>query len=300
MIAWLLSKLDANPHTVFSESELRALDEDAFEQFRSAGLLERLPDLQAGDGYSLDNSGRVLTVVASDEGFEALDLNDLSFPPVSLDEAARRRWQVRIDGLIEKFRKVNGLTGPYEALESNLFLLGQRDLEDGSIACCMALVGRRSFISALAPIPALLGQKYPRVVVVTRRAPSLTESVRLEVMGITVSPLLEADPLRVTKLRLPGGLFFDSGIFRNDDYSTVVWRDQTFNLLRSEALVIQVLHAAFKSPSPEVAEEKIIAQLQHARLSDASDLRDVLRRSGVWMTLVVAGKRRGFYCLDIP
>ena len=98
----------------------------------------------------------------------------------------------------------------------------------------------------------------------------------------------------------PLSLEFDAGIYRNENYSMVVWRDRTFDLTPEEALAVQILHEASMTLNPDVRETYLMARLQHSNLSTASDLTDVFWRCPAWNTLVVPGSRQGFYRMALP
>jgi hypothetical protein len=229
-----------------------------------------------------------------------VDLEDPEFPPVRLSEDMVRQWQVDPPGLIQRFRSVNKLSGPFELLQPRIWLLGEVDSEEGPVGVCLAFNGHQDILPFASGIPTLLGSRYARVIVGARQgaAPSLVD--RLAQMKVTVSALVDEEPLRIKDVRLPGGLFFDAGLWRNEDYSVIHWRDQTFTLYQAEAFVVQRLHQASKTLSPAVLDARLVAAVQDAGLTEATELRDILRRSGVWNTLVVSGSRRGYYRLELP
>jgi hypothetical protein len=301
VIRWLLERLNESPGRTFYETELRARDETGFESIRANGLLSAIPDLVAGQSYDWMSGTRLLTVVSGKDGeLEAIDLEDPSFRAIQLTDVMRRQWRVDEIALMREIRAANQVDGPSEVIAPRVWLLGQRSLDDGSLACCLGFVRRGHFIQTLASLPALLGDRFAKVLVATLAGPSNSEDRLLRTMGIETSSLDETNPLIIQSLPMAEGHFYDSGIYRSDDYSRVVWKGVPFSFLAAGALIIRSLHRASKTLNPEVRESTLVAELHEALLSDASDIRDVLRRSGAWKTLVVQGKRPGFYRLNLP
>lgn len=301
MIGWLLRCLDANPGRVFYETELREKDELAFEALRAESLLRALPNLKVGDSYDWQTNGRLLTIVegGARPGVEAIDLDDPDLLPVRLSAEQLRLWEVDDTKLIERFRDASELTGKGEPLSRGLYLLGERESGGETAACCLALVGNSELVAALAPVCSLLGPAYSSFVVGCFQTPTRSQSRRLEAMGIRVSVLDERQPLMMREMALAGGLFFDHDLIRNHDYTQVRWRGQNFTFTTVQARVVQLLHEAHKGGQAPISGSSLMVVLQQTGLSTASDLRDVMRRSMAWMTLIVSA-RRGYYRLGLP
>jgi hypothetical protein len=95
-------------------------------------------------------------------------------------------------------------------------------------------------------------------------------------------------------------LFADSGLLRNNDYTAVVWRGIPFSFSKAEARAVELLHEAYKSGgSHDVHQQQLLTAVNELNAFPPT-LRDLFRRTGAWKTLVVPGRRRGFYRVDLP
>ena len=81
----------------------------------------------------------------------------------------------------------------------------------------------------------------------------------------------------------------------SEDYVSITFNDQTFTLTSRQAQVVQILHEAHKNELPDVVQHHILEELGSQR----SRLRDTFKRSDLWGTLIVQGKKSGTYRLNL-
>src|SRR5205823_4675838 len=134
------------------------------------------------------------------------------YPPLKVSADALRQWQLDMAGVTELFRAHNGLSGVPEALTERHHFLGHCETDRGKAACLLALTGNHDLVAHLACLPILLPGDYQEFVVATLTSPKPTEKQRLESLRITLSPIDQKEPFRLTGLTLRGGLFFDNGL----------------------------------------------------------------------------------------
>ena len=80
-----------------------------------------------------------------------------------------------------------------------------------------------------------------------------------------------------------------------DDYRSICFNGETFELTRKQAGIVKVLHKAFKRGTPSVDKLTLLAAVE----SETSQMRDLFKHSPLWQKLVVSGKRRGTYRLNL-
>ena len=102
----------------------------------------------------------------------------------------------------------------------------------------------------------------------------------------------------VTASELPGSQSRDSPpeqFTHSEDYHTINFRGEPYTLTHTQAAVVRYLHENAERGTPDVSQDTILAEIE----SGAERLRDLFRDSPLWGTLIVKGKRRGHYKLNI-
>jgi hypothetical protein len=77
---------------------------------------------------------------------------------------------------------------------------------------------------------------------------------------------------------------------------SLTFRNQSYTLTPQQAEVIDSLNDAYRSGKPDVGKDEILEKIG----SPNSRLQDTFRNSGLWRTVIVPGKRRGTYRLNLP
>jgi hypothetical protein len=89
---------------------------------------------------------------------------------------------------------------------------------------------------------------------------------------------------------------WDFELSHSDDFRCVTLHNtRSFTLTPAAALAVQVLYDAYQKGTPELSEEDIMKKIG----SPGKRLRDSFRNLEAWNTLVIQGKRRGTYRLDL-
>ena len=81
----------------------------------------------------------------------------------------------------------------------------------------------------------------------------------------------------------------------SDDYRSIRWMGKTYSLTRPQATMIKTLHLAYLRGHPDVEKLTLLGSVE----SETSEVRDFLRKSGLWMGLVIPGSRKGTYRLHL-
>ena len=89
----------------------------------------------------------------------------------------------------------------------------------------------------------------------------------------------------------PGPKSFD----HSPDFSTVRSKGRGYSLGPNERAAFRVLYEAWERDTPELGGDYVIEQAE----SNARNMSELFKRSGVWKTLVVPGSRRGVYRLSL-
>lgn len=297
MIRWMLTRLERDPHAVFQERDLKSRDEAEFEQLRRGRLVRRLPGVGVGDSYS-DPSGRLLTVVANPDGsLEAIDDEDPEFGPVPVEPADSSLWQLDLEALARRVQQANGLSGQPEPLDDRLFFLGEAEHDGLRVAFILGLFPDGSSAwPLLAALPGLLPFGYGRIVVVSPRLDlPPTDRRRLEPLGVLVVPLDRSDLLSLHDAMASGQRGLNPGFDHSDDFRSVWAVGREFSFTPRQAEVVKILYRAHRNRASEVGWPDIRDQLE----SYPQRMRDIFKRSDAWGTLIVPGKTRGSYRLDL-
>ncbi len=303
MIHWMLTRLEKNPRALFEEWELEKQNPAALEAIKREGLIRRLPAPRLGDSY-VDPSGRLRTVVANPDGtLEAIDEDDPECDPVPVTLSEVASWTVNVDLLCQRFREVNILSGDFGRLHERLYLLG--DLSPGRAVVLAFLPDERSGVPLLMTLPALAPTTTREFIVVV---PSLTlpppELRRLESLHIWVRALRPDDPFALDEWLAADQETTAKGKFsHSEDFRSFTLDDRVFSLTPRQAEVVRILLRAFRSGAPELGWPQIRGQLSTQlgiqRESLPERFTDVFKRSDAWGNLVVSGKTRNSYRLNL-
>lgn len=88
----------------------------------------------------------------------------------------------------------------------------------------------------------------------------------------------------------------ESGTFVHSPcYTSVRWNGEEFHFSPNQASVIRLLHESYQQGVGEMSQHLLLTEIE----SKSRRLRDVLRRSGAWGTLVVHGERKGTFRLNM-
>lgn len=80
------------------------------------------------------------------------------------------------------------------------------------------------------------------------------------------------------------------------DFRSIKFEGHSHTLTGKQAQVIEALHAAWLQGTPSLGTAHILEKLD----TPASRLRDTFKRSDLWGTLIVRGKKRGTVRLNLP
>jgi len=81
----------------------------------------------------------------------------------------------------------------------------------------------------------------------------------------------------------------------SDDYRSVVFEGERHTLTSQQAQIVEMLHNAHSSGTPDLGKDYILEKLG----TPASRLRDTFKRSKLWGTLIVVGAKRGTCRLNL-
>jgi hypothetical protein len=115
---------------------------------------------------------------------------------------------------------------------------------------------------------------------------------------ITSAFALEGDAKRGTRGKHPESAKTESSdaFICSPDYRSVKFRDVSLSFTSRQAQVIEMLHEAHNKGAPELGKDYILEQLGER----SSRLRDTFKKHEAWNFLIVGGKKRGTYRLDLP
>jgi hypothetical protein len=293
----MLARMEKVPFAVFPERDLIARDPAEFERLKRERLVRRLPGAGVGDSYS-GPSGRLLTVVANPDGsLEAIDDEDPEFGPVPVEPADSSSWQLDLEAVARRVQQANGLSGQPEPLDDRLFFLGEAEHDGLRVAFILGLFPDASSAwPLLAGLPSLLPSGYGRIVVVTPRLDlPPTDRRRLEPLGVLVVPLDRGDLLSLHDAMASGQRDLDEGFDHSDDFRSVRAAGREFSFTPLQAEVVKILYRAHRNRASEVGWPDIRVQLD----SEAQRMRDIFKRSDAWGTLIVQGRTKGSYRLNL-
>jgi len=89
---------------------------------------------------------------------------------------------------------------------------------------------------------------------------------------------------------------WDFAFRHSPDYSQVTVRNREFHLTERQAKIVRALHQAWENGSPELGQAYI---LDNEFDTHSGQLRYYFKNSDAWKNLVVQGKRRGIFRLNI-
>ncbi len=79
------------------------------------------------------------------------------------------------------------------------------------------------------------------------------------------------------------------------DYRSVNFRGKMFTFTSRQAQAVEILHEAYNRGTPDVGKTYILEALD----SNTTRLKDAFQKSEAWGTLIIQGKRKGLYRLNI-
>ncbi len=152
------------------------------------------------------------------------------------------------------------------------------------------------------PIPSLGPQERKRqhtdiekmTVELSRRGELGEEEIPMENRHETTMTLENESAFQGQRIE-PGEATPSPAFKHSEDYISITFNDQTFTLTSRQAQVVQILHEAHKNELPDVGQHHILEKLG----SQSSRLRDTFKRSDLWGTLIVQGKKSGTYRLNL-
>jgi hypothetical protein len=299
----MLTRLEKNPRALFEEWELKGQDSAAFEDAKRTGLVRRLPAPHVGESY-VDRSGRLLTVVANPDGtVEGIDEDDPECEPLPVEPSEVASWTVNADVLCQRFREANSLSGTSGCLHERLYLLG--DLSPGRAVILAFPPDERSAVSLLMELPALASTTIREfVVAVPSLTPPPAEQRRLEALHIWVQALRPDDPFALGEGPTADQEMTAERTFsHSDDFRSFTLDGRVFSLTPRQAEVVRILLRAFRSGAPELGWPQIRSQLSSQlgvqRESLPERFIDMFKRSDAWGNLVMRGKTRNSYRLNL-
>ena len=79
------------------------------------------------------------------------------------------------------------------------------------------------------------------------------------------------------------------------DFASIIWKGEVYSLSPRQAKVIKILKEQYDKGPPELSEQYIMEKLG----TPSSNLKDTFRKSDLWKKLVIPGKKKGNFKLDI-
>lgn len=125
MIEWLLARVEKNPHSTFTNSELLQLTSQAMEALGAPGSFRRVP-IEPECAEITWRDGRTLTVMVTEDGMEAFDERDPDFEPVAVDMADLESWQFDLLAFAKVVQSPNGLVGEPALIHERIVFAGTR------------------------------------------------------------------------------------------------------------------------------------------------------------------------------
>jgi hypothetical protein len=243
-------------------------------------------------------------VVANPDGtLEAIDEADPECEPVPVALSEIASWSVIVEVLCQRFRDANGLSGTSGCLHERLHLLG--DLSSERAAVLAFLADERSGVPLLMTLPALAPTTIREfIVVVPSFTLSPTEQRRLEALHIWVRALRPDDPFALDEeLAADQETTAKHRYSHSEDFRSFTLDDRVFSLTPRQAEVVRILLRAFRTGAPELGWPQIRAQLSAQlgiqRESLPERFTEIFKRSDAWGNLVVSGKTRNSYRLNL-
>jgi hypothetical protein len=303
VIRWILARMEKSPSAVFYEKELAGRFPADFEWAKRERLLCRAQAQVDGGSYSFGQA-RSLTVVSDEGQIEAFDDEDPEAEPVQLTLADLVQWRLDLEALALSFQEANGLHGKPESLDDRLFFLGEAERSDCKAAYVLGLLHEPRVAQALlAALPALLPRGYGRTVVVCPSfEPTPTHRRQLQSLGVSIVPMDAENPLALSEraaLEQEAMAGASPDFHHSEDFRSVSVGDREFALTPRQAEVIQILYRAHRNRTPELGWAQIRAQLSTKIDSYPERLTDIFKRSDAWKELIVSGRTRGSYRLNL-
>ncbi|HEY4310478.1 MAG TPA: hypothetical protein VGN12_13585 [Pirellulales bacterium] len=130
-----------------------------------------------------------------------------------------------------------------------------------------------------------------------------TSAAAREAMDIAVNTfedlLTQIWVLRAPKPGPPAKRQATEGFRSSDDFATVIWRDREFYFTGLQAKAVEALFRAFENGAPSLHQSSVLKAAGSDQKSLASLFRNG-KRHPAWHTLIVAGKVKGSFHLQIP
>lgn len=303
MIRWMLARMEKSPSALFYEKELAGRFPADFEWAKKERMLRHVQTQVDGGSYSFSQS-RTLTVVSDDGQIEAFDDEDPEAEPVQLSLADLAQWRLDLEALARSFQEANGLHGKPESLDDRLFFLGEAERNDYKAAYVLGLLHEPRVAQALlAALPGLLPTGYSRTVVVCPSfEPPPTHRRQLKSLGVSIVRL-DAQNLfalnETAALEQEATVGASADFHHSEDFRSVSVAGRGFALTPRQAEVVQILYRAHRNRTPELGWPQICAQLRTKIDSYPERLTDIFKRSAAWGKLIVPGKTRGSYRLNL-
>jgi hypothetical protein len=113
-----------------------------------------------------------------------------------------------------------------------------------------------------------------------------------EASAASISTAEESNPeIPATTVDQPTASTFSASA----DYRSIRYNGAAHTLTRNQAAIIKILHEAFQRGTPSVGKSELLAAIESKNVR----IQDSFKRSPLWQTLVVSGKRRGTYRLNL-
>jgi hypothetical protein len=195
----MLARLADLPHSIFSEAELRALNEADFEAARYTRLLRyNRTDLHYAmypcSSPACEGASRTIAEVRGQ--YFALCNCPVSESLIPVQPAEIKMWRVDLDCLSALLQQSNGLSGEAEALNDRLIYLGKRTRSSVWFGVILALVTEEHVRLYVDSLPRQFAQSHDRLVIVCPGfRPRQTLARAYEGRPYIFASLSEHDPL---------------------------------------------------------------------------------------------------------
>ncbi len=299
MIPWMLARLEQNPHTAFTEKELKEAFPEEFQQARQQRLVRRVsvPPSPGALGTYRHPSGHTWLVASTADGYEAFDGEDSEADPVTVSVDDLVLWSIDLEIFAIKLQQANGLRGKPDQLNQWLYFLGERNEVGDKTAYVLALFSVEDIASEqLLMLPGLLPRRHRKLVVLCPGfQPSPVLQRRVEDQNLTLMSLQFQSHGSFALTEFPGQEPEDPDFQYWDSYRTVRWRGQVLTLAPLQAEVVGMLHQAYRTGSPGLSWEAISRRLS----GNATRMSDIFKRSDPRSQLVLYQQQGRAYRLTI-
>ena len=298
MIRYLLRRLEQNPFSLFSESELTEVDRVALKAHAEAGLLIR------SHVTSFIEKGRLLLVSEADDGKTwAFDPDDPDCDERELGSETGTQFQVDLLRLAWRIAAHNALNGSVALLDERVVFLGE---VPPAISVTMVLGGSDPMARALAAsIPGRLPSSYVGHVVVCPTIRLPPDVVRLLEERAVVVATLADDALnlaptvgqciaRLAPASKIAGHDPVSGLRWGVGFHSVVSKGVSYEFSTQSGAVVEILFEAWKNGTPFIHQSHLLERAG----SGGQELRDLFRDHPAWGVLIISGPTRGTFGLD--